>query len=111
MAFVTRFIAKVILNGLALWIAKIYFPGFAIDNALSTLAIGAIVLALLNSFLRPVLKLVATPLIWITFGLFNIIISMLILWIADAMLVSLSISNLSTLFWTSLIIAIANSIA
>lgn len=111
MGLFTRLIAKVTLNGLALWIAKSFFSGFILTGGVPAFVIGVLVFFILNISLRPILRMVATPLVWITFGLFNIVINMIILWTADLLLAPLVISDLQTLFWVSLIVAIANSIA
>lgn len=109
MPFLVKFIAKIALNAIALWVAKTYFPGFVLSGGIETILVGALVLTLLNIFVAPVLRLVATPLLWLTFGVFGIVINILLLWFADQLLVQLAITNLSTLFWVSIIVALANS--
>lgn len=110
MGLVSKFIAKVVLNGGALYLAKIYLPGFILTGGIETLAIGASVLAALNIFVRPILRAVSSPLIWLTLGLFNIVIHVAILWMADQVLTQLTITKFSALFWASIIVAIANTI-
>lgn len=110
MGFLAKFVVRILLNGAALYIATIYFSGFTLTGGTETLVMGAIVLALLNTFLRPILKFISTPLIWLSFGLFNLVIYIIILWLADALLISLAISDLTTLFWVSLMVALANII-
>ena len=73
------------------------------------IVLGALVLALLHTFLRPILRLITAPIRWITLGLFNLVINMALLALADFLLPSLSVTGLPTLFWTSLIIAVANA--
>lgn len=108
MGFLTKLIAKILLNGGALYVARIYVPGFLLAEGSYTLAFGGLVLALLNIFVRPLLRFIASPLVWITFGLFNIVIHVAILWIADTLLTQLTITSFSALFWAAIIIAIAN---
>lgn len=109
MGFITKLVAKAILNGAALYVSRLYLPGFIFLGGLESLAVGAAVLTVLNAFVRPVLRLISTPLIWITFGLFNIVIHVLILWLADQFLTQLTIVDLKTLFFASIIIAITNT--
>ena len=109
MDFIVKLLAKIVLNGVALFIAKTYLIGFVLTGSLETLGIAALVLALLNLFLRPVLRLLSAPLVWITFGLFNIAIYGFILWLADFFLAQITIVDYTTLFWVSIIIAIANA--
>jgi putative membrane protein len=108
MGFLVKFIAKIILNGIALYVAARYLDGFTLTGGFATLAIASLVLTVLNIFIRPILKLVTLPLVWLTFGLFNIVINMAILWVADQLLTQLTIADIPTLFWTSIIIALAN---
>jgi putative membrane protein len=109
MGFFTKLAARIILNGAALYIAETYFPGFLLSGGLETLILGALVLALLNTFLRPILMLATLPLRWLTFGLFNIVIYGFILWLADLFLTQITITDYTTLFWASIIVAIANA--
>jgi len=109
MGFFTKLAARIILNGVALYIVETYFPGFLLSGGLETLILGALVLALLNTFLRPILMLATLPLRWLTFGLFNIVIYGFILWLADLFLTQITITDYTTLFWASIIVAIANA--
>lgn len=105
-----KFILRVFLNGIALYIADRLFEGFIINGGVMTIIIGALTLALLNILLRPIIKFITAPLIWLTFGVFNIAINVFLLWVADLLLTQISIDNLFTLFWVSIIVAIANII-
>ncbi len=109
MGFLLKFLGRIILNGAALWLARKYFPGFMMAAGEEALVAGALVLALLNTFVRPILRLVTLPLRWITLGLFNIVINIAILALADYLLPQLTIQGFPTLFWTSLIVALANA--
>lgn len=109
MAFLIKFIAKIALNAAAIYMAKIYFPGFVLTGGLETILVGALVLTILNIFVAPVLRLLATPLLWLTFGLFGVVINVLLLWFADKFLTALAINDLTTLFWVSIIMAVANA--
>lgn len=110
MAFLTKFIARIVINAIVLYIAKVYFPGFILNGGMATLLVGALVLTILNIFVAPILRLVATPLLWLTFGLFGIVINILLLWFADQFLTQLTIVDVSTLFWVSIIVALANAL-
>jgi len=102
-------LARVALNAAALWIAQKYITGFMLSGDLQSLAAGAAVLTILNVFLAPLLRLITTPLRWLTLGLFNIVINMAILYLADLLLPQLAISGLVPLFWTSLVVGVANA--
>lgn len=110
MGFLMKFLTRIVLNGAALYIATVYFAGFILTGGIETLIIAAVILALLNTFLRPIIHFVALPFVWITFGLFNFVIYIIILKIADAFLWQITITNLPTLFWVSIVVALANSV-
>ncbi len=103
-----KLIIRIGVNILALFIAQKYLSGFMLAEGWQPLLLGGLLLAFLNAFIKPVLKTVFKPLIWITFGLFNFLINMGLLWVADQMLTSLTINNWYTIFGASIIIAIAN---
>jgi putative membrane protein len=106
-----RFFLKIIFTGGALYLAGQLFPDtLIITGGVQSFAIIIIAIVLLHALVRPILRFLTTPLRWITFGLFNIVINMSLLWIADALLASFEITNIWTLFWISLLVAIANTI-
>lgn len=104
----TKFIIRVLLNGLGVYLANSYIPGFTIEGGAKTLLISAVLLALLYATIRPIIRLLSAPFVWITFGLFNIAINIALLWTADILLAEISFDTIATLFYVSLIIAIAN---
>lgn len=108
MGFTIKFLLRIIANGAALWVAKTYFEGFVLTDGYGALVIGAGMLAALNLFVRPVLRLLTTPIRWLTIGLFNFVINVIILWLADLLLPSLMIHGFTTLFFSSILIGLAN---
>ncbi len=105
-----RIFLKIAANAGILYATHTYTNGIELTGGPYALAGIALVLAFLNIFLKPVLRLITTPLRWITFGLFNIVIAIAILWIADQLLLSLTITNATTLFWLAIIIGLVNAV-
>ena len=62
------------------------------------------VLGIVNFFLKPILKTITLPLRLITFGLFFLVINMLLVWVVDILFLELTIQGIIPLFWTSLIV-------
>lgn len=71
-----------------------------------TLAIFAAVLALLNTFIRPIVGLLALPINCLTFGLFSIIINAAMFALADALVPGFHVAD----FWAALLGAVAVSV-
>lgn len=110
MGILLRFSAKVFLNFLILFAASAYVPGFIFTYTFPSIVGAALLLTLLNLIVRPFVKIITFPLIWITFGFFNIVINIAILWLYDTLLPGLEIQTFFALFWISAIIAIVNSL-
>ena len=74
-------LARTIGNAAGLWLAVTLLSGMSVPGAPTTLAMIAnllvvgLVLALVNSLIKPVAKLVAFPLYVLTFGLFALIVN------------------------------------
>jgi len=59
---------------------------------------------LVNSFIKPILKIITLPLRILTFGLFGLIINMLMIWLVDIFFPELIIAGLIPLFWLTFIV-------
>lgn len=70
--------------------------------------IAGLALGALNTFIRPVLKMLAFPLIMISLGAFTLVINGLILWFVSEALDVVLISGLWTLLWATLIVSVVN---
>ena len=71
-----------------------------------TLAIFAAVLALLNTFIKPILQILSIPLTCLTFGLFTIVINVALFALAAWLVPSMQVAG----FWGALVGAVAISI-
>lgn len=72
----TKFIIRLLINGLALYAAVALVPGIAIENNnLVTYVWLALIFGLLNALLKPILKLLTCPFILLTLGLFTLVIN------------------------------------
>ena len=67
---------------------------------------AGLILGLVNTFIRPIIKLLAIPVNVLTLGLFNIIINAGMLWIVDYFVDNFRISGFWGYLWSSLLISI-----
>ena len=87
-----------------------------VNNNWTSLGLFLIILTLLNWTLLPVLKILSIPINFISFGLFNCILNMFIVWVAmqfnngAIMNSGVGIGYLLNLFFISLTITLANTI-
>ena len=90
MHWLLKFAIIVAGNALALWLAFIYVPGFVLTENWIKLILVALVLALLNGLLKPLLTLVLGPIIVLTLGIGILVVNALILWILPCSLITLT---------------------
>ncbi|MEI2827663.1 MAG: phage holin family protein [Dermatophilaceae bacterium] len=75
------FAIKTIVNGLALWLAGLVIAGIHFGRGadwtgtLKTVVLVALVFGAVNALIKPILKAVSTPLIWLTLGLFTLVVN------------------------------------
>lgn len=103
-----RFIIQILINGLAIFLADYLVPGFIFEGDILTLAIAGLILGLINVFIRPILKLISTPLIILSLGFFTLAINMALLWLLEYFVPELTITGFWTYLWGSLIISMVN---
>jgi putative membrane protein len=98
---ILRWIVGILATILAVYIGHALLPrDIAFPNGtapLGPLIVFAIVLGLLNAFVRPILALLTLPLTILTLGLFSFVISALIFYLAAALTGSVIVTVLGAL--------------
>lgn len=89
----------------AVLLASYLLPGVTVKSFWTALVV-AIVLALLNTFVKPIMVFLTIPFTIITFGLFLLVINALIILLASAIVPNFKVDN----FWWALIFSIILSI-
>jgi putative membrane protein len=74
------FVVRWLIASLGLWLAQVLIPGVEIRGA-GTLLVAALLLGLVNAFVRPLIVLLTLPITVLTLGLF--------LWIINAAMLGL----------------------
>jgi len=108
LGFLFKILIKIGLNAGAIYLAINYVPGVTFIGGLKEYLFFGFIAMIANWLIKPILKFLTKPLIWLTFGLFSVIINMIILYGLDYYFPNLKIEGLIALFWSSLIFAIAN---
>lgn len=83
MKIVTRSIA---FSAAALYLTSLWNKGFYVESSLSMFIISALVLALFQYLLRPLLKIVVLPLSLITFGLAEFALNIALFYVFSTLL-------------------------
>ena len=108
MRLISKFIFSFFSNVLALLAVKYFIAGFAISNNLYGFLSATLIFTLINLFIRPILKLVLSPIIFITLGLGIILVNAITLYILDYFSPDITISGLTPLLYATILISVVN---
>ncbi len=100
-----NFIAKILVSALAVFIVAHISPGITIDSYLSAILV-AVVLAFLNTIVKPILTILTIPITVFTLGLFLLAINAIIILFADKLVSDFHVSG----FWSALIFSLILSV-
>lgn len=80
-----RLLVRWLINAVALAVAAWLLPGIYIKGqpAWMAVAVMAVIFGLVNALIRPLLKLLTCPLIFLTLGLFTLVINAAMLWLSS----------------------------
>lgn len=106
-----RPIAMILANMVALAAAAHFIAGFTIQGTLADLAILSAILTGLNLVVKPLLKLIFGPLIFLTLGLGVIAINAVILYLLDILSENLTIETVLALLLGTVLVGIINAFA
>ena len=81
-----RFLQSWIINTFAVLVAAIILQGHIAYKSPTDLIVAALLLGILNAFVRPILMLLALPLLIFTLGLFTLVINALLLYFVGVLM-------------------------
>ncbi len=87
-----NYIIKLLVTAAAVWLGASYIQGVQVDSY-TTAIIVALTLGLLNTFVKPILKLFSLPITIMTLGLFLLVINVIIIYIAAYFIGGFSVSG------------------
>jgi putative membrane protein len=98
---------QVAINAIALWVAVLLLrPALDFRGEWWKFVLVAVAFSLVNTYLRPILRIVTLPISIMTFGLFLIVINALMLLLVGAISQELVLGFVVRDFWTALLGAI-----
>jgi len=104
-----QFITKTLVTAAASLVASWMLSGVHIDTTLTAIMV-AIVLGLLNTFVKPILIVLTIPITVFTLGLFLLFINILIIkWVAT-LVPGFTVDNWWAALWFSIIVSIFSTI-
>ena len=89
----TRFIVRVIFGALGLWVAKQLVAGIYVHDA-TALFLAALLLGVVNAFVRPIVVILTLPLTIVTLGLFLLVVNAAMVGLVALMLEGFHVNGL-----------------
>lgn len=105
-----KLLIRLVISTLAVLVAaKILSPNVEVTDW-TTAVVVAIVLGILNTFIKPVLQILALPLTILTLGLFYFVINVFIIYLASSMVSGFYVAGFLSALLFGLIVSVVSGI-
>lgn len=101
------FIVRLAINVFALFVVEYLVPGFHLSS-MWTGVVAAIVIGLVNTFIRPILQFIALPLSILTFGIAAFLINVLLLWGTTKLVPGFTIDSFTTALISAIVLSLVS---
>lgn len=104
-----RFLMRWLVCGLGLWIAASFLSeNIGYHDEIMIIVIAGLVLAVINTFIKPLLVILSLPAIHLSLGVFTIIINGITVFLASKVYSSLYIANFWSAVFAGMVIGLVN---
>ena len=112
-----KILIKVVITAIALWVAAALVDGIEISadttaKRVGTLLAVAVIIGVINAFLKPIIKLFGCAFYALTLGLIAFVVNALLLllaeWIAEQLELPFQVSGFWAAFWGAIIIGLVS---
>ena len=103
----SRFLARVLIAALGLWLAAAVLPGVSYSGWLDLL-LAALLLGLVNAIVRPIVFLLTLPLTILTLGLFLLVVNAAMIGLVALLLPGFMVSGLIAGVLASIIVGVVS---
>jgi putative membrane protein len=94
---VIDFLVKVLINAVAVWAAIQLIPQISLGGGFLNLAIVALIFAIVNAYIRPIVKALSFPITLISLGLVSFVINaalfLLVAWLASQVKIPFEVAD------------------
>ena len=102
-----HFVFRWAITTVAVMVASSIIHGIRYDSVASLIG-AALLLGILNAFLRPILLILSAPLILLTLGLFILAVNGLMLFVVPGIVIGFHVDGFWSAFWGAIIISIVS---
>lgn len=104
-----RFLVRALIAAIGLWAADALIDGISFDSA-GWLLGAAVVLGLINAFVRPLAVILTFPITMVTLGLFLLVLNAGMLGLASWLLSGFHIAGFWPAFWGAIVVSLVSGI-
>jgi len=104
-----KFFTKTVASALAILFVAYFMKGVTVDNTITALLV-AVVLGLLNNFVKPILVVLTIPFTVFTLGLFLIVINVFIIYTVSELVPGFHVAGFFTAFIFGMLVSFFTSI-
>lgn len=102
-----HFLFRWAITTVSVMVASAFIPGIRYDSVAALLG-AALLLGILNAFVRPVLLLLSAPFILVTLGIFIFVINGLMLLLVQSVVGGFHVDSFGSAFWGAVLIGIVS---
>jgi putative membrane protein len=109
-----RFLMRLLINAAALWVAVKIVPGITYTGEWLPFLGVALIFGLVNAFIRPLVKLLTLPIIFLTLGLFALVVNGMMLmltgWLSNQFALNFQVTGCWTAILGALVVSIVSAL-
>ena len=102
-----HFVFRWAITTIAVMVASSIIPGIRYDTVAALIG-AALLLGILNAFVRPILLILSVPLILLTLGFFILILNALMLFFVPSIVIGFHVDSFWSAFWGAIVISIVS---
>jgi putative membrane protein len=106
-----RFALRLLATAGAVLLAQYIFPNLIQVDSPTAAVVFAVVLGILNAFLRPILLLLTLPLNLLTLGLFTLVVNAIVFWLATQLPGGVHVADFGAAFLGALVVSAVSFVA
>jgi putative membrane protein len=101
------FLLRVLVNAVAIYVATVVVSGIRVSST-AALLLAALVLAIINAAVKPVMVILTLPLTIITLGLFLLVLNAVCLWLVTVIVPGVEVSSFGSAFVAALVMTVVS---
>jgi putative membrane protein len=102
-----KLLIKLAVNVLSLLVVAYLIPGFILQDFMAAI-VAAVVIGVINTFIKPVLQIIALPISILTFGVAAFLINVFLLWFTSYLVPGFEITNFLTAVIASITLSLVS---